>query len=107
MNKVADVDIGNVFLGSSNANLSNLSGIGLYVSAIITGSISIAGIIFLFLLVGSGIAMISGAGKNDPQSVQKGKQTATSALIGFVVVFMAYWIVKLIELITGLNLISI
>ena len=107
MNKIAQVDIGSTFLGSSSQNLSDLSGVGLYVSAIITGAISIAGIIFIFLLVGSGIAVISGAGKNDPQSVQKGKQAATSALIGFVVVFMAYWIVKLIELITGLKLISI
>ena len=107
MNKIADVDIGSTYLGSSSANLSDLSGVGLYVSAIITGAISVAGIILLFLLVGAGISMISGAGKNDPQSVQKGKQTATSALIGFVVVFMAYWIVKLIELITGLKLISI
>lgn len=107
MNKLSQVDIGTTFLGSSSSNLSDPSGISQYVSALITGAISIAGIIFLFLLAGSGIAMISGAGKNDPQSVQKGKQTATSALIGFVVVFMAYWIVKLIERITGLNLISI
>ena len=50
--------------------------------------------------------MIAGAGKSDPQSVEKGKKAATSALIGFVVVFSAYWIVKLIETITGLNLIG-
>lgn len=107
MNKLADVDIQNVFLGSSNPNLSNVGGISLYVSAIVTGAISVSGIVLLFILIGGGIGMISGAGKSDPQAVQKGKQAATSALIGFVVVFTAYWIVKLIEMITGLSLISI
>ncbi|MFZ3301487.1 MAG: hypothetical protein WA152_02090 [Microgenomates group bacterium] len=105
MNKIADVDIQSVFLGSSNANLSDVGGISLYVSAIIAGAISVSGIILLFLLIGGGISIISGAGKSDPQSVQKGKQAVTSALIGFVVVFTAYWIVKLIETITGLSLI--
>jgi len=40
-------------------------------------------------------------------TVEMGKKTATSALIGFIVVFSAYWIVKLIETITGLKLISL
>lgn len=105
MNKIADVDIRSVFLGNSSTNLSDVGGISLYVSAIVAGAISVSGIILLFLLIGGGISIISGAGKNDPQSVQKGKQAVTSALIGFVVVFTAYWIVKLIETITGLSLI--
>ena len=51
--------------------------------------------------------MIAGAGKSDPKTVETGKKAATSALIGFIVVFSAYWIVKLIETITGLSLISL
>lgn len=103
MNKLAD--IGTDFLGG-NANLTDPKGISLFVSNAITGAISIAGIILLFLLIGGGIGMIAGAGKSDPQSVEKGKKAATSALIGFIVVFCSYWIVKLIETVTGLKLIS-
>ncbi len=106
MNKLA-VDIGNEFIGNSSANLKDASGVSVYVSNIITASISLAGVILLFLLISGGIAMISGAGKSDPQSVEKGKKAASSALIGFIVVFTAYWIVKLIEEITGLSLISL
>lgn len=105
MDKLAVVDIKQYFLGNSSTNLSTMTGVSVYVSNIITGAISLAGIILLFMLIGGGISMISGAGKSDPQSVQKGKQAATSALIGFIVVFSAYWIVKLIESITGLHLI--
>lgn len=105
MNKL-EVEIGETFLGGSGQNLKNTEGVGVFVSNFFAGAISVAGIILLFLLVGGGIAIIAGAGKNDPQTVQKGKLAATSALIGFVVVFSAYWIVKLVESITGLDLIG-
>jgi len=106
MKKLA-VDIGNEFLGGTGSNLEDPTGVGLFTSNIITGAISIAGILLLFILIGGGIAMIRGAGKSDPKSMEQGKQAATSALIGFVVVFSAYWIVKLVEQITGLNLLGI
>jgi len=105
MNKLA-VAIGTDFLGASEGKLGDPRYVGFYTNAIITGAISVAGIILLFVLISGGIGMISGAGKNDPKAVETGKKAATSALIGFVVVFMAYWIVKLIESITGLSLIS-
>lgn len=106
MNKLA-INIGTTFLGDTRGELYRTDNISRYVAAIVTGAISIAGIILLFLLIGGGIAIISGAGKSDPKTVEQGKKAATSALIGFIVVFSAYWIVKLIELVTGLSLISI
>lgn len=106
MQKITDISIQNAFLsGSSSGNLNDPNNISKYVSAFIVGSISIAGIILLYLLIMGGIGIIAGAGKNDPKAVEMGKKTATSALIGFVVVFTAYWIVKLIENILGVSLI--
>ncbi len=106
MNKLA-FDIKDKFLGNTGSNLEDASGVSVYVTNIITGAISVAGIILLFILIGGGIAMIKGAGKSDPKAMEQGKQAATSALIGFIVVLSAYWIVKLIETITGLNLLGI
>ncbi len=104
----AAVKIGDTFLGDTNKNLADPANIGTkYITAIITGAISIAGIILLFLLIGGGIAIIYGAGKSDPKNIDAGKKAATSALIGFIVVFSAYWIVKLIETITGLTLLTL
>lgn len=107
MNKLAEVKIGEKFLGNSLGTLGDAASVGNIVTNIITGAISISGIILLFILIGGGIGMIKGAGKSDPKAVEQGKQAATSALIGFIVVFSAYWIVKLIETITGLNLLGI
>lgn len=105
MNKSIAVDIGNTFLGT-NSNLGELETVGSVTSNIISASISIAGVILLFILILGGIGIISGAGSNDPQKLEKGKKAATSALIGFIVVFSAYWIVKLVEYVTGLSLLQ-
>lgn len=106
MNKLAQVDIGNTFLGNSS-NLADPQNIGsIYVRNIVTGAISLAGVVLLFLLIVGGIGMISGAGSNNPEKLEAGKKAATSALIGFIVVIASFWIVKLIESLTGLVLIG-
>lgn len=97
-------NIGETFLGSEGTYLSEPEGVGNLVSIILRAGISIAGIILLVLLIAGGIGMISGAGSDNPERTAKSKQLVTSAVIGFVVVFAAYWIVQLIELITGLPL---
>ncbi len=42
----------------------------------------------------------------DPKAVQSAKSKITNALIGFVIVFAAYWIVQLIASILGLEAIT-
>lgn len=95
--------IGKDFLGNSHP-LQNLTGVGGLVSLILNIAFVAAGVILLVFFIIAGISLISGAGQSDPEKLEKGKQAATSALIGFVVVFVAYWIVKLIEQITGIAL---
>lgn len=95
-----------MFFGTSTG-ADELTDVNALVSRTIVLALSVAGIIFLFLLVFGGIGIIASAGSNNPEGVEKGKKAVTSAFIGFIVVFAAYWIVRLIELITGLTLISL
>ena len=101
MNKLSAVDIGGQFFGAGR-KYTSLSDVGSITSLIVRGSIAVAGIILLFYFIFGGISIIAGAGNDNPQQIEKGKQAATSALIGFIVVFAAYWIVKLIEQVTGM-----
>ena len=64
-------------------------------------AIVLAGVVFLFLIVGAGFKVISGAGNNDPKTAGQGKQALTYALIGFFIIFGAYWIIRIIELMVG------
>lgn len=61
----------------------------------------LAGLILLFFFIFGGIKLMSSAGGDNAQETEQAKKTITSALIGFIVVFASYWIVKLIGSITG------
>jgi len=107
MKQLAQIDIGEKFFGPDSATkLKKLGGIGSLVSIVIQIAFALAGIVFILLLIAGGIAMIAGAGTDNPEQAAKGKRAATSALIGFIIVFVAYWIVQLIEVLTGITILQ-
>ena len=80
--------------------------IGDVVGLIVRGGFTISGVLILAILIFAGFSMIVGAGSNNPENVAKGKQAATNAIIGFLIVFSAYWIIRIIEIILGANFIT-
>jgi len=103
MNQLAQVNIGTQFFGGSNPlGQNNLNGVGGLVSLFLNISFVVAGVILLFFFIIGGYGMISSAGVSDPQKTEQAKKAVTSALIGFVIVFASYWIVKLIGQITNI-----
>lgn len=102
MKHLAQVKIGEEF----GSPLGQGAGIGSLVSSAVSLAIAVAGVVLLFLLVGGGIAIIAGSGSDNPEQMQKGKQAVTSAIIGFIIVFVAYWIVRLIEVLTDTTFIT-
>ena len=106
MNKLA-VDIGGKFFGeNSSAPLTKIEDIGSLVSIIINAAFILAGIILFFFFIFGGISIMAGAGKDNPEQAAKGKQAISSAVLGFIVVFAAYWIVQLIEVVTGIAILQ-
>jgi hypothetical protein len=63
----------------------------------------IAGIILFVQLLLGGFQMLTGAAS---KGVDEGKQKITAAVIGFIILFAAYWIMQLIELIFGIRILS-
>jgi hypothetical protein len=59
-----------------------------------------AGMFLFFMIVGAGFAMIQGGGEDKG----KAKTTMTSALTGLIVMLAAYWIMQIIQLVTGINM---
>ena len=102
MNKLAQVSIGSTFLGNTT-NFQDLGSVGSIVSLFLKISFVLAGLILLFYFILGGIGMIGSAGKSDPKAAEQAKATITSAVIGFVVVFTAYWIVKLLGTLFGIE----
>jgi hypothetical protein len=103
MNKfLATVDIGSLY----QSPLGQSEGIGDLVSLILNGAFALAGVGILFLLIFAGFSIIVGAGKSDAETTAKGKKAVTSALIGALIVFFAYFIVRIIELIFGVAFVT-
>ena len=101
------VEIGTEFFSNGGWSASyfgrgDLLAIGPLVSVFLRGAFTIAGLILLFYFILGGIGMIGSAGKSDPKAAEQAKQTLTSAVMGFVVVFTAYWIVKLLGTLFGI-----
>ena len=94
------VDIRSVFFRSDTFP-TEMTQVGRLVSGLVSNSIVIAGVIFLFLLLFGGLSIIIGAGQSNPQKAAQRKSAATAALIGFLLIFFAYWIVKAVEIIFG------
>jgi len=96
--------IGEQLFGPSHPlGTDNLGGVSSVVSLFLKGAFVLAGIVILFFFIIAGIGMIAGAGQDDPQKAEAAKKTMTSAVIGFVVVFTSYWIVKLIGKLIGMD----
>jgi len=80
--------------------------IGDLVSLLLKLSFTIAGVFVLVLFIIAGYSVISGGGSSDPEKAKKGSKAITSAIIGFVIIFVAYWIVRLLEVIIGIPFIT-
>lgn len=64
----------------------------------------IAGIILFVVLLLGGFQMLTGA--TNSKSLDEGKQRITAAIMGFLLLFAAYWIAQLLELIFGIRILS-
>lgn len=61
----------------------------------------VAGAIFLFFIITAGISMMTSTG--DPKALEAAKGRITHALIGFFLVFTAYWIVQIVGVLLGIG----
>lgn len=95
-------DLGEALFGGSHF-LRSETGVGTLVSSILFNAVVVAGVLLLFLLIFGGFSIMMGAGEQNPQKVAQGQQAATAALVGFVIIFTAYWIMQILGIITGLR----
>ncbi len=105
MNKIAQIDYGGIF-GSPFGRTTSPKSFGDFISFLLNNAPIIAGVLLLVGVIAAGISVISSAGKDDPQGAERAKQTATWALVGFLVIFAAFWIIRIIEVILGVDFIT-
>lgn len=75
-----------------------------FIAAILPNAFLLAGLILLILLIGGGVTMITKAG--NPEAQQKSKGAITAAVLGFVIIIAAYWIIQIFQVLTGVGILS-
>jgi len=75
--------------------------LGSFINVLSKNAFTIAGIITLILLIFGGFQYIVSAGSGDAKQLEKGKKTVTSAIAGLLLIVGSFWIVQIIQIITG------
>lgn len=97
------VDIGERF--NPPAELQDPKGLGGLVSIILSNAVILASVLLLVFILAGGLAMIASAG-GDSEKVAHGKMAVTAAIVGFLLIFASFWIIQIIELLTGVNILG-
>jgi len=100
---ISDISTGGIKVGGSWF-FSNLTKPADIINVILPFIFVIAGLILFFMLIAGGFTIFTSIG--NPEKIKKGTGMITSALIGFFIIFAAYWILQLLEYTFGLKLIS-
>jgi len=98
------VDIGKLPLGNGTVISTQYKDPATLISIIVKNGLTVAGIILLVLFVVGGFMMISSGGSGDQKKAAQAKALVTDALVGFLVIFLSYFIIQIIEVITGLTI---
>ncbi len=102
MKSVLALDLGTNF----DSPFGKTQSLGSLLSTVMNVGLVVGSVILLFLLIGGGLQIIAGAGNSDPKATAGGKQAVTWALIGFLIIFATYWLIRFLEIITGVNFVT-
>ena len=100
------LDFDKITLSPSPAPLNPTTSltIGKIISELFPYIFWISGILILIYLIMGGFQLMFAAG--DPKKVQGAWGKITNAIIGFVIIFIAYWLTQLIGKIFNINIIN-
>lgn len=97
-NKLAQVDFSAI---ENKAGVKDPGNIGNIVTSLLKYAFTFAGLALLVYFIYGGFQLFTSGG--DQKKVSEGKAILTNALVGFVIVFVAFWIVQLFGNLLGLQ----
>lgn len=98
------INIGEIPLGTGKNISESYPDPASLITIIVRNGLTIAGIIMLVLIIAGGFMMIASAGSGDQKQAAQSRSMITGALIGFLVIFLSYFIIQIVEVITGLDI---
>lgn len=96
-------DYKNVIFGASGPNPAFNTPRGI-ISYILPYLMTFAGLILFVMLLWGGFEMLTGAA--NPKSQEAGKARMTAAIVGFLILFAAYWLAQIVERVLGISILG-
>ena len=78
--------------------------VGTLISAWLPNVYILGGILVLILIIASGFMWITNAG--DIKKIEESQKILTFAIMGFVFLFGSYWIIQIIQILTGVPILN-
>jgi hypothetical protein len=96
-------NLGDCLILQNNSTVGNTySGAGSLVNNILPNIYIAGGVVIFFMILFGGFTIIANAGNSD--KIKDGTKTITSAIMGLLVLFGSYWIIQIIQVVTGVNI---
>ncbi|HPD44929.1 MAG TPA: hypothetical protein PK131_02015 [Candidatus Woesebacteria bacterium] len=93
--------------GSNSQTVSqNFPSFGFLISRTIAIAGVVAGIILVGMAIYTGFLFMSSAGTGDAKRISRAQNSLTTSLIGFLLIFITYFIIQIIQNITGVPILN-
>ena len=86
---------------SANLRFGTTTSIGEIISILLNYVFPIVGLIFLLMLIASGLKMMMSGG--DPKKVAGARDSLITGTIGFLIIFLSYWFVQILVGVLGIQ----
>ena len=83
-------------------HLSGFNDLGGLISAVLPVLVSFTGLALFAYLVLGGFKYLTSGG--DDKSISEAKKILTNAIIGMIIVFVSFWIIRILEIVLGLEI---
>ena len=93
--KLQDTSIGNV---------TQFQSIGALITSWLPNVYILGGILVLILIIASGLMWIGNAG--NIKKIEEAQKILTFAIMGFILLFASYWIIQIIQVLTGVPILN-
>ncbi|MBI3385034.1 hypothetical protein HY030_02475 [Candidatus Gottesmanbacteria bacterium] len=102
------VNIDNAFTLGERGNMVSRTfpTLSAFIFPLIKNAFVLAGIILILLLVFGGIMYLVNAGSGDKEGLEKSKNALTTSILGFIIIFAAFWIIQIIQFITKQDILN-
>lgn len=102
MKILADITVGGKTIPITPGTQADFKTLGEVFTRLIQYMLPLGGLILFAMIIISGFQMLTSAG--NPKSIDSAKQRLTWSIVGFLIIFVAFWIMRILEFLLGIQI---